>query len=91
MILSHIIGNIFFWTFFIMNIGDIKDRIKKGNASKIVIISLLLGCVMYIIYLIMLILDFKNSGFDVQSFSMLILSWAFENSAYCIRNKKEQN
>ncbi len=91
MILSHIIGNIFFWTFFIMNIVDIKDRIKKGNASKIVIISLLLGCVMYIIYLIMLILDFKNSGFDVQSFSMLILSWAFENSAYCIRNKKEQN
>ena len=84
MIFVHIIGNLFFILFLCMNIIGIKK--SKG---KIAIISFLLGCVIYVTYLVMFIIDFDVAGFDTQSFSMLILSWAFENAAYCImKNKK---
>ena len=57
--------------------------------GKISIVSFFLGGIVYITYLVMIVIDFKTSGFDTQSFSMLILLWAFENSAYCV-TKKEQ-
>ena len=89
MIVSHIIGNLLFILFLFVNIIDIKKN--KNNMGKILIISFLLGCIVYITYWIMVVIDFKTAGFDTQSFSMLILSWAFENSVFCITKRKNDN
>lgn len=84
MIVAHIIGNLLFILFLLINMAKIKH-----NIGKVAIISILLGCIIYVIYLTMLVMNFKVSGFDTQSLSMLILSWAFVNSAYCITKKKK--
>lgn len=86
MVVAHIIGNILFIIFLYFNIYGLI--VKKRPLGKIAVISYILGCVVYIIYIIMIITNFKVYGFDKQSFSMLILAWAFENAAYCVSNKK---
>lgn len=85
MMVAHIVGNLLFVLFLFINMISIKKN--KNSMGKISIISFLLGCIVYIAYWVMVILDLKTTGFDTQSFSMLILSWAFENSAYCITKK----
>lgn len=88
MIFSHIIANILFWIFLYITIMGLKQNKKNLKNFKFVFATIIIGSIMYILYLIMLISGYKESGFDTQSFSILILSWAFENSAYCIINKK---
>ena len=86
MIVAHIAGNLLFILYLFINITGIKKN--KNNMGTISSISFWGGCIVYVIYWVMIVFDFKTSGFDTLSFSMLILSWAFENTAYCITKKK---
>lgn len=69
---AHIVGNLLF-----LFINMISIKKNKNSMEKISIISFLLGCIVYITYWVMVIIDLKTNGFGTQSFSMLILSWAF--------------
>ena len=57
MVVAHIIGNILFIIFLYFNIYGLI--VKKRPWGKIAVISYILGCVVYIIYIIMIITNFK--------------------------------
>lgn len=88
MIIVHIIGNLLFILFLLMNIIKIKD--KKINIGKVAWGSFILGCITYIAYLIMIFSNLDLLALDKQSFTILILAWAFENSTYVIAKDKNQ-
>lgn len=86
MVVAHVMGNILFIIFLYFNIYGLI--VKKRPLGKIAVISYILGCVVYIIYIIMIITNFKVYGFDKQSFSMLILAWAFEKLRIVYQTRK---
>lgn len=90
MIVSHIVANILFWLFIILVICKIRQCIKDIKYSKFIIATSIIGIIVYLFYLIILITGFNKDGFDGQSFTLVILSWAFENSSYCIMNKNSK-
>lgn len=90
MIISHIVANILFWLFIILVVSGIRQCIKTVKYSKFIITTSVIGIIVYIFYLVMLITCFDKDGFDAQSFTLVMLSWAFENSSYCIMNKNSR-
>lgn len=89
MVILHIVANILFWLFIILVIVKVRQCIKTMKHSKFVITTGVMGVVAYICYLAVLISNSNKPEFDYQSFTLVMLAWAFENSSYCIINKSK--
>lgn len=89
MLISHIVANILFWLFVVLVIFRIKQCIKTMKHSKFIIATGVMGVVVYIFYLVVLMSNSNRLELDYQSFTLVMLAWAFENSSYCIINKSK--
>lgn len=90
MIITHIAWNIIFIAFLIMSLINIKNVSTSKKTATFKKISCALGILIYIVYWIVLIMDYSKSGFDYQSFTILLLAWAMQNAAYVISDKKQR-
>jgi hypothetical protein len=87
MMVAHIIMNIFFAIFFVLDILVMRKRFLNRKKYIYGIITIILGIMTYATYVILLLREFTISGFDRQTLSLLILGWAFLCSAYVICKK----
>lgn len=93
LIISHILMNVMFylfggydiyWLFYKNGLDMLPDKRHK----VIVLTSILLGVCVYLTYVIMLIKYMATDGYDYDSLTLLILSWAFIYATSMILQKQ---
>lgn len=88
MIVAHIIMNIFFASFFVLDVLKIRKKQSNEKIYRFIIITMILGVLTYISYVTLLLNELTVYAFDKQTLSLLILGWTFMFSAYMILKKK---
>jgi hypothetical protein len=88
MIVAHIVMNIFFVSFFALDVLKIRKNQSGKKMAGFIVPLLVLGILAYISYVILMLSRFTVDGFDKRTFPLLMLSWACMNSVYVFLEKK---
>lgn len=89
MFIIHVLMNVMFFICVSFNIIMVVRHWKNRKLSdkKVKVItsgSFLMGIIVYITYIVLLIVFMEQDGYDKQTLSLLILSWAFMYATNCI-------
>lgn len=92
MICAHIMMNVLFLLFTFLDIQLLLNKeittVIQNRVKRIFQVSFILGLVTYLTYIVLLAKFIAADGFDKQSFSLLILSWAFMFAAKQVASKQ---
>ena len=89
MMIAHIITNILFWLFVVLDIREIRKEHFNKRVYKFFLGSIVLGILVYLSYAIFLLSSLLVDGFDRETLSLLILGWAFMFAAYMIKKERQ--